>query len=159
MPDINYLYWDSNVFIAYLNNEPGRVLTIESIFEKIIKENKLKVATSTITISEVAWVAQERHKRILSTQEEDRIDGLWQNTSLIDFVEFNEEIAYQARTLMRNGMARGLSQLKPIDFIHLASAEWLGALEINSYDGKFTAYSSFITIPIIEPHIQQAKLF
>jgi len=159
MPEARFLYWDTNVFVAYLNNEAGRALIIESIFDEILKEKNFKITTSTITISEVAWVAQEKLKRTLLPQEEARIDGLWENSALIEFIDFNEEIAYQARTIMRNGMARGLSRLKPLDFIHLASAEWLGAIEINTYDNKFASFTNLINIPIKEPHINQAKLF
>jgi len=90
------LYWDSDVFLAYLNMDTNRLPIIEAIFEEVEKSNN-KIITSVITKVEVAWVAHEKLQRILNQDEEERIESLWSDSSVIEIVEFNDEIAINAR--------------------------------------------------------------
>lgn len=104
-------------------------------------------------------MAHERLKRALSTEEEIRIDALWNNPEVVEMVDFSDEIALAARKLMREGMTRGW-KLTTNDAIHLASAQWVGAIELHTYDkADLPRYSELLGLIICEPHTIQPKLF
>jgi predicted nucleic acid-binding protein len=159
MPEPRFIYWDANVFISYLNNDPNRLPMLEAILEVMESSKNDRIVTSAISKVEVAWVAHERLKRALSTEEEIRMDALWNNPEVVEIVDFNDEIALAARKLMREGMTRGW-KLTTNDAIHLASAQWVGAIELHTYDkDDLPRYSELLGLNICEPHTVQPKLF
>lgn len=101
MPETRYLYVDSNVFISYFNNHSGRATIIEQLFDEVERSPDRKLITSALTIVEVANLAIEKARNKLIPDFEQRLDDLWQNRALIEFVDFHEILARQARTLMR----------------------------------------------------------
>lgn len=160
MADPQLIYWDTNVFLDYINKNPARLPTIEAILDEMTKRDKDKIVTSTLTKVEVAWSAIERLERYLRIDEEERIDDLWNDSSVVEFIEFNDAIALLARDFMRKGMESGGKRLKTNDAIHLASAIWVGALELNTYDlSDFEYFQRFVDIQICVPHTDQLKLF
>lgn len=157
MPEPRFLYWDTDVFLSYLNEHPDRISTLQSILDKISKDKQSLIVTSTISKVEVAWVAHEKLNRVLNPSEESRIDALWNDLSVIDFVEFHDDIAIIARDIMRTGMIKGW-KLRTNDAIHLASAQWVQCYEINTYDDKWSKYSEIVGIDIKEPSVIQPSL-
>jgi len=158
MPEPQFLYWDAGVFLSYLNENPDRIRTLQAILDKVTKEKQHLIVTSTLSKVEVAWVAHEKLNRVLSHDEETRIDSLWNDSSVIEFVEFHDDIAISARDIMRTGMVKGW-KLKVNDAIHLASAEWVQCYEVNTYDGNWKKYEEMIGITIKEPSTPQPTLF
>ena len=159
MTEFRYIYWDANVFLSYLNNDKERIPTIEAILEAVESSKIDRIVTSVISKVEVAWVAQENMKRALSKDEEKRIDEMWENEELFEMIDCNNEIALMSRKLMRDGLARGW-KLRTNDAIHLASAQWVGAIELQTYDLKdFQKFSQITGLDIKEPHAIQPKLF
>src|SRR5258706_14341700 len=150
MPTNSLFYWDTNLFLYYLNNDPERVPTLEAILDGISQGNKEKIVTSVITKVEISWVASEKYNRALSAEEEENIDAFLSDASIIELVDFNEEITYIARSLRRRAMERAWS-LKTIDAIHLATAEWVGAIEMNTYDDRLFKYNELIGIDVKAP--------
>ncbi len=70
-----------------------------------------------------------------------------------------DENALMARKLMHEGMSRGW-RLWTNDAVHLASAQWVGASELQTYDlGDFEKFSQLVGIEIREPDTIQPKLF
>ena len=159
MREPRFLYWDANVFLSYLEDDPDRIPTLEAILEAVETSDTDRIVTSVISKVEVAWVAHEKLSRALNSDEEKRIDDMWNNANVVEMVDFDDEIALMARKLMREGMSRGW-KLKTNDAIHLASAQWVGAVELQTYDLKdFERFSDLIGIQIREPHTLQPKLF
>ena len=160
MPEPRFIYWDANVFLSYLNNDPDRFPTLDAILEAVESSNKKeRIVTSVISKVEVLWVAHEKLNRALSREEESRIDAMWNNPDVIEMVDFNDEIAVVARKAMREGMVRGW-KLRTNDAIHLASAQWVAASELHTYDMKhFEKFSELLGLVICEPHAIQPKLF
>lgn len=158
MPNNRLFYWDANIFLSYLNNEPTKILTLEAILENISQSKKDKIVTSVLSKVEVAWVATEKLNRSLDKNEEDRIDDLMNDSSVIELIDFNEEITHIARSLLRRSMAKGWG-LRTNDAIHLATAEWVGAYEMNTYDDKLFKYNEFIGLDVKIPSTVQPKLF
>jgi predicted nucleic acid-binding protein len=159
MPESRFIYWDANVFVSYLNNDKERIPTIEAILE-VVESSKIdRIVTSVVSKVEVAWVAQEKISRALTNDEEKRIDDMWENAEIFEMIDFSNDIALKARKLMREGLSRGW-KLRTNDAIHLASAQWVGAIELQTYDLKdFQKFSELVGIEIREPHAIQPKLF
>lgn len=159
MPELRYIYWDANVFLSYVNSIPDRVPILDAILEGMESSKTDRIATSVVSKVEVAWVAHEKLNRILNKEEEARIDAIWNNSEVVEMVDFNDEIALAARKLMREGMARGW-KLTTNDAIHLASAQWVGAMELQTYDkDDMPRFSQLLGLTICEPHVIQPKLF
>ena len=159
MTEHRFIYWDANVFLSYLNNDKERIPTLEAILEAVESSKIDRIVTSVISKVEVAWVAQEKTNRILTIDEEKRIDEMWENAEIFEMVDFNNDIALKARTLMREGLLQGW-KLKTNDAIHLASAQWVGAIELQTYDLKdFQKFGALVGMDIREPHTIQPRLF
>ena len=158
MPEPQFLYWDTSVFLSYLNENPDRIRTLQAILDKVTKEKQHLIVTSTLSKVEVAWVAHEKLNRVLSHDEETRIDSLWDDSSVIEFVEFHDDIAISARDIMRTGMIKGW-KLRVNDAIHLASAQSVQCYEVNTYDDKWKKFEEIIGITIKEPSTSQPTLF
>jgi predicted nucleic acid-binding protein len=157
MPNNHLFYWDANIFLSYLNNEPTKVPTLEAILEIILQSKRDKIVTSVLSKVEVAWVATEKLNRALDVNEEARIDDLMNDSSVIELIDFNEEVTHIARSLLRRSMTKGWG-LRTNDAIHLATAEWVGAYEMNTYDDRLFKYSDFIGLEIKIPSASQPKL-
>lgn len=158
MPKIDYIYCDSDVFLSYFNEIPERVEIIEQLFEEISQDAGKLIITSTLSIVEVANIAIEKEKWKALPNIEEKFDLLWRDSSLVKLIEFQEFIARKARKLMRNAINKNFA-LKGPDAIHIASAEFVDAMEMFSYDKKLPRYSAEVAFTIREPYVQQRKLF
>lgn len=49
MPEPRFIYWDANVFISYLNNDPNRLPVLEAILEVIESSKNDRIVTSAIS--------------------------------------------------------------------------------------------------------------
>lgn len=151
MPDGRLYYWDANIFLYYLNGDLTRLPTLDAILEDVSNNSKDRIVTSVLSKVEVAWVATEKNTRVLSPDEEARIDALWNDPSVIELVDLSDEITYIARSLLRRSMARGWDGLKANDAIHLATAEWIGAFEMHTYDTTLFRYGELIGLDVKIP--------
>ena len=155
------IYWDSCVIISYFNNEPERITTIEAILEDVSQSGgKKKIVTSTVAKVEVAFVSAEKTELRLTDEAEKIIDDFWADDSVLELIEFHDDIAKLARGLIRDGIPRGWKTLRPMDAIHLATAKWIEASELHTYNLQdFERYQPQVGIKICEPYAIQPKLF
>lgn len=153
---IKYTYWDSCVFLAYFNNEAGRAAVIDQLLEQVRQGEVQKIITSVISITEVAFIAAERTKLSLGIEEE--FDKMWQDVNLIEFVDIHQILARKARTLMREAKSLQYT-LKAADALHLVSAQLIGAEKFFTYDRPLFRFSASIGMDIVEPYIDQPRLF
>ena len=152
------IYWDSDVFLSYINNHPARVSTIEAILDSVLNNPNSIIVTSTISRVEVCWAAVEKLNRTLLQDEVERIDALLGNQSVVELVDFNDEIALIAREYMRKGMENGGKRLRTNDAIHLASSIWVQSIEFNTYNlSDYRYFEPFVNFPIREPITDQPK--
>ena len=157
MPKINYVYCDANVFLAYFNAEAGRVNTLEQLFEEVQKDSQRKIVTSVVSITEVSHVAEEKHRNRLNSKIYDKLESFWGDMSLIEFIDFNELIARQARDVIRQAISMKFS-LRSNDAIHLISAKYVGVNEFFTYDHKLEKFSSIVGYSIREPYVNAPQL-
>ena len=155
---LRFVYWDSCVFLSYINADPGRIDILDAILDDTHKSNgESKIVTSMLTKVEVVRSTTEYTTRVLSVGVEQKIDALWNDVAGIGLIELHDGIALHARTLMRQSMQQGWA-LKPPDAIHLASAQWLGVQELHTYDDKMPRYSTMIGCKICAPYTPQLRL-
>lgn len=154
MLKVNYVYCDSNIFLAYFNAEPGRIDLLEQLFEEIHQNKFKKLITSPYSIIEVAYVASE--KSVLLPEVETKFDKFWGDSSLVEFVDFHENLARQARNLMRQAATKGY-RLQSADALHLVSARSVGVEKFFTYDDKLFKYADILGFNILQPHVVDKK--
>lgn len=158
MPKVRYTYCDSCVFLAYFNGETNRVDTLDQLFDEVTSETSQKLVTSAFSIIEVAHLASEKRRGKLDPIVEQTLDNFWQNSALLEMVDFHELLARNARQLMRQALDMGYS-LKGPDALHLVSAQAVGATEFFTYDDKLLErYSDIIGATVCQPYVNQPRL-
>lgn len=153
-----FYYWDSCVFISYLNDHPERVPSIKAIWEEASNHKNFEIITSAMSIAEVVWTKTEKLTNTLDPTVEMEIKRIWYSWG-IKVVDMNPVILHQARDLMRRTTSDGIGGLKPPDAIHLATAMWvdknLGIVkEIHTYESKWkNSFSTLVgDLKICEPY-------
>ena len=163
MPDTRkIMYWDSCVSLSYVNEMRDRMPVLDVLLESSRSGGAVKFYTSTLTHVEVSFAASEQRKRVLDPQAEQRINDLWSDPEVVMSVEYHEGIGQVAKGLIRDAIARGWS-LKPLDAIHLATAQWLGSVglkveEFHTYDDRLWKYGPIVGFGIREPYTQAPRL-
>ncbi len=159
MTEPTLIYWDADVFLSFLNVTPNRILIVDAILDRVRKNNNETIVTSTISKVEVAYITQEKINRAISQEEETRIDNLWNDNSIVEMIEFTDDISLIARDFIRQGINRGGGRLKPMDAIHIASAVWIGSIEFNTYNlNDYRAYENLVDFQIRKPFVNQSRL-
>jgi predicted nucleic acid-binding protein len=83
MQPSRYVYWDSSVFLYYINAHPAHIQAIEAVWTEIADESDARIVTSTISIAEVAYGANELSKGPLDLEVSAEIDNLWRDPSIL----------------------------------------------------------------------------
>ena len=162
MPDApQIIYWDANAFLSYVNEEGSRMPVLAAILDRAEK-GEIQLRTSEISRAEVAFGASEQTQRALDAATEELIDNLWDDTETLLMVEYHSDIGNRARALMRYAITQGWS-LKPLDAIHLATAQWLvnngvKVDEFHTYDGGLVKYAQIVGCTICEPHTAEPRM-
>ena len=155
MPDDGRrIYWDANVLLSYLNGLPDRLPTIDELVRQA-RAGEIELLTSAVSRVEVAFAEAEKDQQALDEATEARIDNLWTPPSPIKTVEFYDLIGDGARALMRQGISQGWGSLKPMDAIHLATAQRLNVAELQTYCERLLKWSGNLGFPVVEPQTAQ----
>jgi predicted nucleic acid-binding protein len=153
------IYWDACVFLSYINETPGRVEILDACLDEVEKsEGQKRIVTSVLSKIEVAFAASEKTAQTLDPHVEEVIDSLWQDKTVVELIELHDEIATLARSFLRYAVTNGY-KLKPPDAIHMASAKWIGAYELHTYNvSDFKKFESLIGCVVREPCATQPRL-
>lgn len=154
------IYWDSNVFLAVLDKKDLRQeLAIAVLDEVSSSKGRKKIVTSAISRVEVAFVQTERDRRTLNNDIERKIDDLWNDDSVIEVIEISDQIALDARKLIRRSIERGNRTIKPADSIHLASAFYISAKWLHTFNvSDFAPFQGERGLTICEPFVESPRL-
>jgi len=156
MPDdLPLNYWDSCVFLSYINGIADRLRDIDALLERSGKD--CQIITSTVTIVEVAFGKVEQDRGELDEETGVKIAGLWASDSPVKVVEFFPALGEAARDLIRKALPSGIS-LKPMDAIHLATALHMRAVAFHTYDDRLPKFAEVLGIPIGPPLASAPKL-
>jgi predicted nucleic acid-binding protein len=144
------LYWDACIFLSAINANKDRLPVITSLLDDCDAGN-LKIFTSYLSITEVAFAESEKKDAVLDDAIEDKINKLWQPPSPINLIEVDPFIIWDAKALMRQAIKRGWG-LKPADAIHLATAQRVKVDYFHTYDtDKLAKYAELTTFTIEAP--------
>lgn len=152
------IYWDSSVFLSYINGDPDRLPTIDALLAQA-SESKVHIVSSVISIAEVVFAAEEQEQRELDPQVVERIESILYDRSVVTLVEVTPTIARNARDIQRDGKFAGRS-VKPMDALHLATATSLDPppSEIHTYDSSWPRWAEALGIAVVEPRADQPRL-
>lgn len=143
------VYWDSCLFIDYLNATPAGVEIVLPLVEEA-RTGKITIVTSTFSLAEVAYASRELTEG-LDPAIEDAIDSMFRDKSLLTLVEYDQEIGADARRLIRRTLI-GAKTIKPADALHLASAAAVGADALYTFDGDFLESADVLAVvPAMRP--------
>lgn len=152
-------YVDANVALAYVSGEAHRKTIVREILQQAIGGQR-RIYTSTLSIVEVAFGAQEKIQRALDDEIESRIDRLWPATGApIALVEPSTSVMRRARGLVRTAMADGRS-LQAADAVHLATAQTVRAEVFYTYESaaRRSAWSELTGLTVEEPRVEQEPM-
>jgi predicted nucleic acid-binding protein len=155
--ELRRIYWDANVILSYLNEVPDRVPTIEELFRQA-RAKEIELLTSSVSRVEVAYVQSERADGELDADADEAINALWLPGSPIKTVEFYDLIADGAKQLIRRGISQEWGSLKPLDAIHLATAERMEVAEMHSYDDRVQKWSGKLGFQVSDAQLEQGVL-
>lgn len=114
-------YFDANVILAFVSEEEHRAIVVRELLRQG-DQGRRRIYTSTLSIAEVAFGAQEKASRALDEETEARIDSVWQASGKpVTLVEASTTTMRVARKLIRDAMVAG-SRLTAADAVHLATA-------------------------------------
>jgi predicted nucleic acid-binding protein len=158
MPDESRrIYWDSNVPLSYLNGIAERVPIIEELFRQA-RAREVELVTSAISRVEIAYIQSEEQAAALDEQAEAAIDALWSPGAPIKTVELYDLIEHKARALIRQGISQERSKLKPMDAIHLATAQQMAVAEFHTYCKKLHNWDGTLGFSVTEPQTAQGVI-
>jgi predicted nucleic acid-binding protein len=144
------VYWDSDVLLAYVNGEDGRVENIRALLNDADR-GLVQILTSTLSVTEVAFAAHEKAGGALDAEADENIRQLWLPPSPINLVEFHFRLAERSRDMIRIAVTNGW-RLKPPDAIHLATAESVGAVKLHTYNLRdFERWGGVLGMSVEEP--------
>jgi predicted nucleic acid-binding protein len=152
------IYWDSCVFLLYIEGTPEWMPILDSLLEEASETRGLIIVTSPLSITEVAFAKAKKDGRALDPNIEAQIEALWNDRSAVKLVEYNEIIAREARTLLRRAIESS-RKLKPMDAIHLASALNRSVDEFHTTDGDLKRDWQDLGFPVQDPTTLRPKLF
>ncbi len=132
--ELRRLYFDANVFLAYVGDEEGRADTVQALLDEA-RRTEIVIVTSVLSITEVAYGAHERDQGLTEAGEE-AIEQLWTPASPVTLADVSHAVARNARTLIRVARAQGLSGLRGADAVHLATARLLSCEVIFTYEAE-----------------------
>ena len=127
-------YWDACLFIHYAAADPEWIEILDAMVGEARSSDRA-IATATLSRVEAAFTPLERDQRALSPKVDEAMSAMFDDFTLIQMVEFDGDVAADARRLMRMAIAEGRS-LKPADAVHVASARALGVEVLYTTDSK-----------------------
>ena len=152
------VYIDANVLIAYVGNEENRVDTVHSILDDA-RDSKIKLLTSVLSITEVAYVATES-RETLSSDDDIAIDQLWTPASPITLVDFSETVARVARSVIRKAKSKRIRSVGSADAIHLATAALQDCDRFYTYENEARrkGWNRLVRSDVSEPFTDRPRL-
>ena len=157
MPDApRMVYWDSCIFLHDIEGREEWLPILDALLEEASTTADLVIVTSTLSICEVAFAEVERRDLALDPDIEANIDALWADRAAVQLVEFDQIIARSSRSLLRRH-AETARSLKPLDAIHLATAQQMRVDDFHTTDDRLKNWND-LGFPVQDPWTPRPKL-
>ena len=152
------LYFDANVFLAYVGNEAGRADTVQALLDEA-RRDEVEVMTSVLSIAEVAYGAHERDHGLTEAGEE-QIDQLWAPASPVTLIDVTHAVTRHARQIIRSAKSEGLCGFRGADAVHLATARMHACDELFTYEdqARRARWQQITGITVSEPFTEKPQL-
>jgi len=133
---VERIYWDSDPFLGWLQNEAGKVDLCSGTIKRA-QDGEVLIVTSALTIAEVLW------RRNAPKLAEDKLSLLRKffRRSHIRVVNVSRVIAEEAQDVVMN------YNVRPKDAVHVASAIHHGINILETFDEGLLAQSGKIGAP------------
>lgn len=145
------IYWDSDAFLGYFNNEPDKQSKCEGVLQAA-DEGAVVIVTSALTLTEVLYV---KGKSKMDVSKRDLVDQFFKS-DYISVHNVTRPIANMARDLVWD------HNVRPKDAIHVATATINKVEELNTFDEKLLGLDGKTGKPILRickpHHMQQLKI-
>jgi predicted nucleic acid-binding protein len=141
------IYWDSDAFLGYLQNEPGKAAQCEGTLERA-RKGEVVIVTSSLTLAEVLWMKGAPR----TTKQKAELVRQFFRKSYIRVVNVTRKIAEEAQELVWD------HSIKPKDAIHVATAKAYGTPILETFDEKLIKKSESVGTPPIIIREPQAPL-
>jgi predicted nucleic acid-binding protein len=131
LADRKRVYWDSNVWLGFINDEEGKAERCRHV----LKEARLgnyEIWTSALTLAEVFKVAAEKGQAFPLPFNRDIQFESFVQQGFVFIVQVDADIGIDARRLLRAHQVLK----KPADGVHLASALANNLDEMHTFDGE-----------------------
>jgi predicted nucleic acid-binding protein len=145
MRNSHRVYWDSNVFISFLQKEPGQYAVLRHWIERA-ENGEVQIVASAFSLCEVARVDDD----LLPKEQEELIVEFFGNPYIL-IQQLDEFVAQQTRTIVRQ------LRISAKDAVHIASAIQAGVPVMHTYEKKLIDHSGQVGDPpllIEEPRWQ-----
>ncbi|KAF5887948.1 MULTISPECIES: type II toxin-antitoxin system VapC family toxin [Rhizobium] len=134
-------YWDSVCFLAWLQNEAGRIDACRDTLDRA-SAGEIVIVTSALTVAEVLWTKAGPR---LTEEKAGLLNGFFRR-SYIKVVNLDRAVAQKAQKHVWN------DGIRPKDSIHLATALHLQCDVLETYDdGLLTKNGQFDALTIGRP--------
>ena len=152
------IYFDANVFLAYVGNEEGRADVVQSLLDEG-RRGEIEIVTSVLSIAEVAFGAYESESGLTLAGEE-QIEQLWTPASPVSLIDVSQAVTRHARTIIREAKNQGLSGIRGADAVHLATARMFDCNEVFTYEAETRRkkWQELILIGVSEPNTSTPQL-
>ncbi len=139
------IFWDSCIFLAWLNQEPDKDLIAIEYYLRLSANGKIELGCSTISRAEVLFLIRNDRKK------QDQWRKILDDPGIRE-VNVREDIAERAVEL-RDAVHRRGGKLSLADALIIASAELIGAKELQSYDSDLIQLNGqgIVALPIQPP--------
>jgi len=131
--DREQVYWDSNAFLGFLNDEPDKADACTLVL-KAAENGHLMIVTSAIALAEVIYLKGQKK---LDPAKRAKIDHFFR-ASYISVRNVTRETSDLARNAVWDNGVR------PMDAIHVATACLHKIPAMNTFDGKLIARSGLV---------------
>ena len=149
MPTRQLVYWDSCVFIDWIQKDkPDRVALLQPVIDAAYA-GKIVIVTSAFGLAEVVRC---NGPDVLSEEDESRILRFFKNP-FISVRNVDRRVAQEARSICRHRLSTGAG-LKPPDAVHVATALLHKVGSFHTFDRGVLRFDQMFGIPplrILEP--------
>ncbi len=136
---IERIYWDSDCFLAWFNDETGKAEFCDGVIQRA-ERGEVLIVTSALTLAEVLWMrGQKRMHRDMA----DKVQKFFKR-SYIRVANVSRKIAENAQNVVwDNG-------IKPKDAIHVSTAMHLEVDALETFDEGLLKKSGKVGDPLLK---------
>ncbi|MCA3633528.1 MAG: type II toxin-antitoxin system VapC family toxin [Methylobacterium sp.] len=136
---VERIYWDSDAFLGWLNNDPGKASKCDGVIQRA-ERGEVLIVTSALTLAECLWMRGQSKVPKNKAQ----IVQRFFKRSFIRVYNVTRKIGEDAQALVwDNG-------IKPKDAIHVATAIFLGVDALETFDADLIKKSGTVGSPLLK---------